>query len=38
MDTNSITRKKGRELMEQGFTLEIAQKPGAALLAYKVER
>ncbi len=32
------TRKKGRELMEQGLTLEIAKKPGAALLAYKVEK
>ena len=38
LDTNTITRKQGRELMEQGFTLEIARKPGAAVLAYKVEK
>jgi len=38
LDTNTITRKQGRELMEQGFPLEIAKKPGAALLAYKVEK
>ena len=38
LDTNTITRKKGRELMEQGFMLEIAKKPGAALLTYKVEK
>jgi len=34
LDTNSITRKKGRELMEQGLVLEIAKRPGAALLTY----
>jgi len=38
LDTNTVTRKQGRELMEQGLTLEIAKKPGAALLAYKVEK
>ena len=38
LDTNTIIRKQGRELMEQGFTLEITRKPGAALLAYKVEK
>jgi alpha-galactosidase len=36
MDTKTVTRKKGRMLMEQGLTLEIPGKPGAALLAYKV--
>ena len=38
LDTKTITRKKGRELMEQGFPLEIAKKPGAALLTYKLEK
>ena len=37
LDTNTVTRKQGRELMEQGFTVEIARKPGAALFAYKVQ-
>jgi alpha-galactosidase len=36
LDTNQSTRSKGRELMDRGFTVEIAQKPGAALLGYKV--
>ena len=36
LDTNKSTRSKGRESMEQGITIEITQKPGAALLAYKV--
>jgi alpha-galactosidase len=31
LDTNKSNRSKGRELMEQGITIEIAQKPGAAL-------
>ncbi len=35
-DTNTVTRKKGRELMEQGLPLEIAKKPGAMLLKYTV--
>jgi alpha-galactosidase len=35
LDTNKSTKARGRELMEQGITVEIAQKPGAALLAYK---
>ena len=38
LDTNRVTRTKGRELMEQGLTIEIARKPGASLLAYKVEK
>jgi alpha-galactosidase len=38
VDTNKATRTKGRELMEQGLTIEIARKPGASLLAYKVEK
>ena len=38
LDTNTIIRKQGRELMEQGVTREITRKPGAALLAYKVEK
>jgi alpha-galactosidase len=38
LDSSTTTRKQGRELMEHGFTLEIAKKPGAALLAYKVEK
>ena len=38
MDSNKNTTAKGRELMEQGFTVEITQKPGAALLAYRVAR
>jgi len=38
LDTNAVIRRKGRELMEQGYTLEIANKPGAALLVYKVDR
>ncbi len=38
VDTNKVTRAKGRELMEEGLTVEIARKPGASLLAYKVER
>jgi len=33
-----VTRKQGRELMEQGCRLEIAKPPGAALLTYKVEK
>ena len=37
LDTNTVTRKQGRELIEQGFTVEIARKPGAALFAYKVQ-
>ena len=37
VDTNKVTRLKGRELMEQGLTIEIARKPGSRLLAYKVE-
>jgi hypothetical protein len=37
LDTNSVTRKQGRELMEQGLALEIVKQPGAALLAYRVE-
>ena len=37
-DTNKVTRTKGRELMEQGLTIEIALKPGASLLTYKVEK
>jgi alpha-galactosidase len=36
MDTIKVTKATGRELMEQGITIEITQKPGAALLAYKV--
>jgi alpha-galactosidase len=36
LDTHKSTRSTGRELMEQGITIEIAQKPGAALLAYKL--
>ncbi len=36
LDTDKVTRAKGRELMEQGLTIEIATKPGAALLTYKV--
>jgi len=36
LDTNTVTRKKGRELMEQGFTVEIASKPGAALFTYAI--
>ena len=36
VDTKAVTRKKGRELMEQGLTVEIAKKPGAALLAYRL--
>ena len=35
LDTSKVTRTKGRELMEQGFMVEIARKPGAALFAYK---
>ena len=35
LDTNKSTKARGRELMEQGITVEITQKPGAALLAYK---
>ena len=38
LDTNTLIRKPGRELMEQGFPLEITRKPGAALLAYHVEK
>jgi alpha-galactosidase len=38
LDTNTLIRKQGRELMEQGFPLEITRKPGAALLAYHVEK
>ena len=38
LDSNKSTRSKGRELMEQGITVEIAQKPGAALLAYQVAK
>ena len=34
LDTNTVTRKQGRELMDQGLPLEIAKKPGAALLTY----
>ena len=37
LDTSKVTRTKGRELMEQGLTIEIARKPGATLLTYKVE-
>ena len=37
-DTNRVIRTKGRELMEQGLTIEIALKPGASLLTYKVEK
>ena len=36
LDTKVVTRKRGSELMEQGYRLEIAQKPGAALLEYKL--
>ena len=36
LDTNKSTRSRGRELMEQGITIEITQKPGAALLTYQV--
>ena len=36
VDTKAVTRKQGRELMEQGLTIEIAKKPGAALLAYRL--
>jgi alpha-galactosidase len=35
LDTNRITRTKGRKLMKRGFTVEIARKPGTALLAYR---
>lgn len=35
LDTKSVTRKQGRELMEQGIALEIAKKPAAALLTCK---
>jgi alpha-galactosidase len=38
LDTNAITRKQGRELMEQGLAIEIVKKPGAALLTYKVKK
>ena len=38
LDTNIVTRKQGRELMEQGYRLEIAKPPGAALLTYRVEK
>ena len=38
VDTNKVTRTRGRELMEQGLTIEIALKPGASLLTYKVEK
>jgi len=36
LDTNSVTRRQGRALMEQGLPLEIARKPGAALLTYSL--
>jgi alpha-galactosidase len=36
LDTGATTLTKGRELMEQGITIEIARKPGAALLIYKI--
>jgi alpha-galactosidase len=38
LDTNTIIRKHGRELLDQGLPLEIARKPGAVLLTYKVQR
>ena len=38
MDNNKSTRSTGRELMGQGITVEIATKPGAALLAYKAAK
>ena len=38
LDTKRVTRKQGRELMEQGLALEIAKKPGAALLTYKSQK
>jgi alpha-galactosidase len=36
LDTDQGTQSKGRVLMDRGFTVEIAQEPGAALLSYKV--
>jgi len=36
VDTDKLTRTKGRDLMDQGLTIEIAQKPGAGLLSYAV--
>jgi alpha-galactosidase len=36
LDTNKVTRTTGRELMEQGFTIQIATKPGTSLLTYEV--
>ena len=38
LDTNATTHKHGRELMEQGLVLEIAKKPGAALLEYRIAK
>jgi alpha-galactosidase len=38
VDTNKVTRAKGRELMGEGLAVEIPRKPGASLLAYKVEK
>ena len=34
-DVDGITRVSGRELMEQGITVEIQDKPGAAVIVYK---
>ena len=36
LDTSKVTRTNGRELMEQGFTIQIATKPGTSLLTYEV--
>ena len=38
VDTNKVTRLKGRELMDQGLAIEIARKPGSSLLAYRIEK
>jgi alpha-galactosidase len=37
-DTNKVTRMRGRELIEQGLTIEIVKKPGAVLLTYKMAK
>jgi hypothetical protein len=36
VDTQAIIRKQGQGLMEQGLAIEIAKKPGAALIAYRL--
>ena len=35
LDTNISSQASGKDLMEKGLTVELKEKPGAALIAYK---